>query len=45
MAVTALYDGHSAFAITGVMAACALAALSVYVFGVRRATHAAARRA
>ncbi len=34
--VTFLYDGHSARAITGIMAACALSALAIYAFWVRR---------
>ncbi|GAA4325282.1 multidrug effflux MFS transporter [Pigmentiphaga soli] len=34
--VTLLYDGHSARAMAGMMLVCALAALSVYVFRVRK---------
>ncbi len=33
--VTALFDGHTARAMTGIMAVCALSALSLYVFWVR----------
>ncbi|VCU71112.1 Bicyclomycin resistance protein [Pigmentiphaga humi] len=43
--VTLLYDGHSARAITGVMAFCTLAALSVYLFWVRRLPVRAMRQA
>ncbi|MDH2236507.1 multidrug effflux MFS transporter [Pigmentiphaga sp. GD03639] len=43
--VTMLYDGHSARAITGIMAVCTLSALSLYAFWVRRLPAAAHRRA
>jgi len=43
--VTLLYDGHSARAITGIMAVCTLSALSLYAFWVRRLPTPAARRA
>lgn len=43
--VTLLYDGHSARAITGIMAVCTLSALSLYAFWVRRLPASAPRHA